>query len=819
MFTDRLKSLQEAAPLSELIPWMHEIHPGFILCKDGSLLVGFSYKPIDIEITTPSEEIHYSEQFEQALKDFDGYVNMWTSVHRKEWLIYSDKHMPDDYSQLVANAWSERFQSEPVFKNHHYLFLQIKAFGSLTDEFSKEITMSLNEGKGFLSTFISAMKRAYSYKDKLFNEIAELNMLIEKAERYVMSFTSGVKFMGLERLTGSTFLGALDQFVSPTSKGKPIQFGDNTFLDSRIGDSAIGFNSTHLEFEGPKNKYAVVLSAKEFPPNSMGQLNVLAFKPYELTISQAMMFWDYNKAESYVNSYRNFYEQGRKPFSTVLKEMVIKENLDQFDNDKVIDFEDSDDAVTALAKCKIAGLYNLTIVVYGNSPEEAIANSQDAIESLKSVEMQVYRERMHALGGFAVTIPGQYQEGLRWYFFKGPNYADLMLFYGPNSGDWINLHLTEESGRQQSSLCVFKNRYNSPRHFNFHWGKLGHAIAIGQSRGGKSVLMNFLWTMYRQYDNTQVFIFDKDKTCRIPTLLQGGVVLEPGTSDVKINPFSLINEPGGIRFLVNWLEILITSRGHVITAEEHEALWTAIETASKAVSISVLKLETLMSFLPKSLAIQLSAWVGEGQFSGYFNNLEDNFSLSTIMSMDMGRLFKDNPTAAIAFMEYVFFRIELRLDGRPTIIYIEELWFPLQHPLFQKKLDDWIRTSGKKNVIIMMSTQSLKEIVDSGLANLLLDNVPTKIFIPNREANSELSRHLYTAFGLSELEIEELTGMRPNYEYMIKQPDTKSIISARFDPRILAVVTSDGHAQTKFDSCMVSGVVDKRQYMNKMLGV
>jgi type IV secretion system protein VirB4 len=797
---------------------MHEVSPGFMLCKDGSVIVGYSYSPIDIETTTPSEERAYNEYFEKALKEFDGYVNMWTTVHRKEWNVYSDKVMPDEYSQVVADAWSESFHSSPIFKNNHYVFLQIKAFGSLSDEFSKDISQSLNSGKGFASSIYSGLKRAFSYKDRLFSDIAEINLLIEKAEKYALSFSTGASFMNLQRLNGSDLIGALDQYVSPTSKGKPVRFGSNTFVDTRIGDSVINFNSNYLEFEGgSKSKYAVILSAKEFPVGSEGQLNAIAFKPYEVTISQAMMFWDYNKSESYVKSYRNFYEQGRKSFLVSIKEAIAKEPLDQLDNEKVIDFEDSDIAMSTLSQLRIAGMYNLTLVIYGDTPEQAVANSEDAIETLKSVGMLVFRERMHSLGSFAATMPGQYQEALRWYFFFGANYSDMMLFFGPHSGDHINMHLTEELGYIHNSLCVFRNRFFSPRHFNFHWGKLGHTLAIGQSRGGKSVLMNFLWTMYRQYNNTQIFIFDKDKTCRIPVLMQGGVVLEPSSSDVKINPFSLVNQKGGVGFLVSWLEILITGRGRQMSAQDHNDLWSAVETASKSVGVGVLKLETLMSFLPKDLALELSAWVGQGQYAHYFDNIDDNFSMANIMSMDMGRMFKDNPTAAIAFMEYAFFRIELRLDGRPTIIYIEELWFPIQHPLFQKKLDDWIRTSGKKNVIIMMTTQSLKEIVDSGVANLLLDNVPTKIFIPNREANAEMSKRLYREFGLTELEIDELATLRPNHEYMIKQPDSKVIVQARFDKKILAIVRSDQFAQNKFDQCTNDGKTDKRSYYLDMI--
>jgi type IV secretion system protein VirB4 len=51
---------------------------------------------------------------------------------------------------------------------------------------------------------------------------------------------------------------------------------------------------------------------------------------------------------------------------------------------------------------------------------------------------------------------------------------------------------------------------------------------------------------------------------------------------------------------------------------------------------------------------------------------------------------------AIPVLTYLFHRIEQRLDGRPTLIVIDETWVVLANSTFGAKLEEWLRTLRKK---------------------------------------------------------------------------------------------------------------------------
>src|SRR3546814_7199393 len=72
--------------------------------------------------------------------------------------------------------------------------------------------------------------------------------------------------------------------------------------------------------------------------------------------------------------------------------------------------------------------------------------------------------------------------------------------------------------------------------------------------------------------------------------------------------------------------------------------------------------------------------------------------------------------AAPAVLSYLFHRIEDRLDGRPTLIIIDEGWLVLDDDAFAGKLREWSKTLRKKNARVIFAHQFLKAIDGSAIA-------------------------------------------------------------------------------------------------------
>ena len=116
--------------------------------------------------------------------------------------------------------------------------------------------------------------------------------------------------------------------------------------------------------------------------------------------------------------------------------------------------------------------------------------------------------------------------------------------------------------------------------------------------------------------------------------------------------------------------------------------------------------------------------------------------------------------AAPAVLAYLFHRIEGRLDGRPTLLIVDEGWLALDDEGFAGQLREWLKTLRKKNASVIFATQSLSDIDGSAIAPAIIESCPTRLFLPNERAIEPQITAIYRRFGLNDRQIEILAGQR-----------------------------------------------------------
>lgn len=253
------------------------------------------------------------------------------------------------------------------------------------------------------------------------------------------------------------------------------------------------------------------------------------------------------------------------------------------------------------------------------------------------------RETMHLLSAFVGTIPGQWGELVRWYFVSSANIADLAPVRTLGIGKKTNDYFRDQRGDgvDQPALTILATEFNTPYFFNFHQADLAHTICIGPSRTGKSSFMNFLISQFQKYEPCSTIIFDKDYSCRIPTLMQGGDHVDMGLnaeSAVKPDPMRLLEEPHSRAWLTNWLEMLLTSKGYQMRSADLDNLKNALDQVA-AQPPEMWRLQSLAPFLSRELKEELHPWVSSGAYAKYFDNAEDTFELGNKTCVEMGGLF------------------------------------------------------------------------------------------------------------------------------------------------------------------------------------
>lgn len=785
-------------PLAEMIPWMSLLTDDLVLNKDGSLLACFEFESMDVEGLEALEVNTLSERVEIAMRNMDAQMTLWWRVERRSYDAYiDDGPISNEAANAVDKAWRKTFKSKNFYRNTHFLSVVVKpskGTGRFFDTFGRLSAQGMSAAKAVIET----LKISFRGNDQFVYEAEEIAQTAMHFQARIDQFWATLNLIKPKRLTGDALLAFLHRTTSPTNEQSSVKIDPyNEYLDTMLGDAPIEVHRSHLQFGGNQPCCAVGGSIKGWPSYTQpGIMDALLRADAEFTLTYAYRIIDNEEAKKYIIDLRRHNENFSKSLFTYLKENLMSQEVGSVDNTRMVAYEEADDALTELGQNGAAGFLLTSLLAYGKDRDEAERGYAACMKILQKEGFIVLRENIHLLSAWSSSLPGQFDDAVRWVFVSGANHSDIAPLRGIRIGSPYNAYLSQQRQKKSPALSIFDTEFMTPYFFSFHESDLPHALVVGPSRSGKSIFNNFLISQWLRYDPCQVFIFDKDLTCRIPTYMHGGRHLWMGREKVTINPFASVESESDKQWLSNWVEGLIEARSYQIKAEDAKSIWQAIEQVFHS-SNTHRRLSTLEVMLPKHLANELQMWVGTGQKSSFFDHDEDAFTLSSFTTMEMGGMF-DDPIAARAFLDYAFHKIQKRLDGRPTLIYIEEAWFMLEDEKFAHKVNDWLRTLAKKNAMLLMTTQSLEEIARSHAFIAMVDNIPNRIFLSN--PNARASEELYCKrFGLNSVQLERIRTATPKREYYISTPKMSRMVDAQFPPEILAYLRSDAHAQKIFD--------------------
>jgi type IV secretion system protein VirB4 len=130
--------------------------------------------------------------------------------------------------------------------------------------------------------------------------------------------------------------------------------------------------------------------------------------------------------------------------------------------------------------------------------------------------------------------------------------------------------------------------------------------------------------------------------------------------------------------------------------------------------------------------------------------------------------FLDNPVTGGPVTMYLFQIVKRLLDGRRTVVWMDEFSKLLSDPSFESFAKDGLKTWRKLEGVAAFATQSPSDVLASPIARTLVEQTPTKIFFPNDKATEE---DYVRGFGLSVQEYLLLKeGLEPGSRmFLIKQ--------------------------------------------------
>lgn len=317
----------------------------------------------------------------------------------------------------------------------------------------------------------------------------------------------------------------------------------------------------------------------------------------------------------------------------------------------------------------------------------------------------------------------------------------------------------------------------------------GHVLMAGPTGSGKTTWVAYTTLLHHRAPRAQSFNFDVGYGMYVPTVAVGGLHYDLGADATCFQPLRNIDDPEERRWAHGWLsEDLLPFARVEPTPERDEANWRALEVL--AAMPPELRTLTNFRYTVQDPAVRdgLTFYTCEGPAGRYLDGDRDGLGESRFVTFEMERLMGQGERVLAPVLSYLFHRIEQRLDGRPTRICADELWLMLARSRFAAKFEEWLRTCRKKNAAVALATQSLADIANCAIRDVILESCPTKIYLPNPEARSAQSAELYRGFGLSDGQIEIIAGAAPKREYYYVSPLGRRLFSLALTPAALAFV-------------------------------
>ncbi|MDE1155683.1 MAG: DUF87 domain-containing protein [Acidobacteriaceae bacterium] len=770
-----LKPWKEAAALNDHINLYGFWNERTFLTKSGDLGMVLRVEGVDYESLDHDEQEYAVKRLEAALKSFGH------GFHIYQYLIKTSRpEIPfAHYDDPVVEAAID--QRRKFFADKQDLLYQVEIFYVVLLEGARSkrgigaaLAMLLSDPAGAWNELGGQFSQS-KMKTLLRSQIeASLGRLEQRVEAFSRQLADFVQIAVLGNEGQFTFFRRLLNYDAPRIEGRPHS---TQFLDYQVANSDIEAERDHLRVG--QHLVRVLTMKESIIETKPLVLDSLLKIPASFTVCTEWIPLPQDKARKEVAKRRRHFNISKTGFVSQLGNDATKTNPRDVlvDESKQADIENLGDCLRVLGEGQSLGDFSLSIVLHALSLSELDQLAGEFQRVFTAADGALFSETYNQLNAYFATIPGNYAVNLRRLYLLNSNYADLSFLFTILPGEKRNAHLNAEY------LAVLETDNSTPYFLNLHNGEVAHTLILGMTGSGKSYLASFILQNAQKYQ-PQTYIFDIGGSFESLTNIFGGTYLNVGqeSRDFTINPFSLPPTKENLQFLFSLFRVLIEgSDGHYrLDFKEERKLWEAVERTY------VLEPEqrTLSNFanIVGELKERLHRWTKAGQYGFVFDNAEDTLSFSRFQTFNFAG-WGDAPEALEPLLFYVLHRASNEISDPKKLatfklFLLDEAWLFIKNETIRSYIVQAQKTWRKHNAAMVLATQSLKELEESGMLQIVSESCPTKIFLANPEMNRDLYRD---AFHLNDTELELIAGLVPPGQMLIRKAQSSKKVHLNVD--------------------------------------
>ncbi|MGD9920858.1 MAG: conjugal transfer protein TrbE [Pseudorhodoplanes sp.] len=731
---------KRTASLADYLPWAALIEAGVVLNKDGSFQRTARFRGPDLDSATAAELIGTTARLNSALRRLGSGWAIFVEAQRSPATAYLDSVFPEAASALVDLERREQFEAAGVhFESRYYLtFLWMPPA-----EDASRAESWLYEGREQTGVDAHELLRGF----------------IDRTDRILQLFEGFVpEVYWLDDPETLTYLHS-----TISTKRQRVRVPETPMhLDALLSDqSLVGGLEPRLG-----DAHLRTLTVIGFPtttyPGILDELNRLAF---EYRWSTRAILLDKTEAVRLLTKIRRQWFAKRKSIGAILKEVMTNEASVLLDSDAANKAADADLALQELGADDVGQAYvTATVTVWDDDAGVAAEKLRLVEKIIQGRNFTCIAEGLNAIEAWLGSLPGHVYANVRQPPVSTLNLSHMI----PLSAVWAGPERDEHF--VAPPLFFARTEGATPFRFALHVGDVGHTLVVGPTGAGKSVLLALMVLQFRRYRQSQVFAFDFGGSIRAAALAMkgdwhdlGGGLSDNSDVSVSLQPLAGINQVAERAWAADWVVDILNREGIVLTPELKEYLWAALTSLASA-PIAERTLTGLAVLLQSAKLKQaLQPYCIGGAYGRLLDAEQERLGDAPVQAFETEGLIGTG--AAGAVLAYLFHRIESRLDGRPTLLIIDEGWLALDDGGFAAQLREWLKTLRKKNASVVFATQSLSDIDGSPIAPAIVESCPTRIFLPNERAIEPQITATYRRFGLNDTQIEIIARATPKRDY------------------------------------------------------
>ncbi|QQO13959.1 conjugal transfer protein TrbE [Bradyrhizobium diazoefficiens] len=727
--------------LADFLPWAALVDAGIILNKDGSFQRTARFRGPDLDSAVPAELVAVAGRLNNALRRLGSGWAVFVEAQRHSAGAYPPDTFPDVASALVDAERRAQFEEEGAhYDSSYYLtFVYLppaedaaRAERLLYEGGSRTPSADARE---VLSGFADRTDRVLQLIEGFMPECAWLG---DEATLTYLHSTISIKRHRVR-------VPEIPMYLDALLADQPLTGG----LEPMLG-------AAHLR----------VLTIVGFPtattPGILDDLNRLAF-PYRWSTRAIML--DKTDATKLLTKIRRQWFAKRKSIAAILKEVMTNEASSLLDTDAHNKAMDADAALLELGSDQIGEAFvTASVTVWGRDARSADERLRLVEKVIQGRDFTCMIETVNAVEAWLGSLPGHVYANIRQPPISTLNLAHMIPLSAVWSGEARDHHF------KAPPLLFGKTEGSTPFRFALHVGDVGHTLVVGPTGAGKSVLLALMALQFRRYPQSQVFAFDFGGSIRAAALAMGGdwhdlggALSQDASEPVALQPLAWIDDTAERAWATDWVASILAREKIEITPEAKDHLWSALTSLASA----RLPERTLtgLSVLLQSTTLKraLQPYCLGGPYGRLLDAEFERIGEASVQAFETEGLIGTG--AAPAVLAYLFHRIGDRLDGRPTLMIVDEGWLALDDADFAGQLREWLKTLRKKNASVVFATQSLSDIDGSDIAPAIIESCPTRLLLPNERAIEPQITAIYRRFGLNDRQIELLSRATPKRDY------------------------------------------------------